>query len=350
MRNQSSRKQIDYLFLTNSLSGGGAERAINIAVNEIAKRNSSVGLLVVNDGPQDLYAPKVPTFEVKRRWQGGAFSLLTAYVKTYYLVIRIRPKVLILNCDLPEFLGAFLFGPWQLVAVEHAPNPWHTRVGLGLIVRKILSVRKTLWVTVSDHLEIWKINAKSEHIPNAISEFSESVLDQHHVNDSVTRLVFIGRLAKVQKQPQWMLEIANLTKLPLVFIGDGVYRAELEKESKNNQTPIDFLGYSTNPWNEIRPGDILVIPSAWEGDGLVVIEAISHGIPILLNKVDDLTRFQLPSVHYCSSTEEFAERIEEYKNNLSKLVVETFIAESLIASRNPELVARQWINFLAKVK
>ena len=30
-------REIDYLFLTNSLSGGGAERAINIAVNEIAK-------------------------------------------------------------------------------------------------------------------------------------------------------------------------------------------------------------------------------------------------------------------------------------------------------------------------
>ena len=31
-------KKIDYLFLTNSLSGGGAERAINIAVNELSKK------------------------------------------------------------------------------------------------------------------------------------------------------------------------------------------------------------------------------------------------------------------------------------------------------------------------
>jgi glycosyltransferase involved in cell wall biosynthesis len=336
--------------LTNSLSGGGAERAINIAVNEIAKRNISVGLLVINDGPQDLYAPKVPTFEVKRKWQGGAFSLLLAFVKTYYLVIRIHPKVLILNCDLPEFLGSFLFGPWKLVAVEHAPNPWHTRVSLGLLVRKFLNIRKTHWVTVSDHLSIWESEAEPEHIPNAISEFGDLAARKHSVNSCVTRLVFIGRLAKVQKQPQWMLEIARLTQLPLVFIGDGVYRAELERDSRKIESQIDFLGYSTNPWSEIRSGDILIVPSAWEGDGLVVIEAISHGIPILLNKVVDLTRFGLPSVHYCSDTKDFADRVKEYENNLPGLVVDNLISESLIASRNPETVARQWINFLAKVK
>ena len=90
-------KKIDYLFLTNSLSGGGAERAINIAVNELSKKGISVGLLVINDGPQDLYAPRVPTFEIKRKWQGGIFSIWFAFLKTYILVARLKPKVLILN-------------------------------------------------------------------------------------------------------------------------------------------------------------------------------------------------------------------------------------------------------------
>jgi glycosyltransferase involved in cell wall biosynthesis len=147
-----------------------------------------------------------------------------------------------------------------------------------------------------------------------------------------------------------MLEISRLTQLPLVFIGDGLYRAELERESRKIESQIDFLGYSTDPWSEIRSGDILIVPSAWEGDGLVVIEAMSHGIPVLLNRVEDLTRFGLPPVHYCSSTKDFADRVKEYENNLSGLVVDDFTTESLIASRNPETVARQWINFLAKVK
>ena len=343
-------KQIDYLFLTNSLSGGGAERAINIAVNEISKGDVAVGLLVINDGPQDLYAPKVPTFEVKRKWQGGAFSVLAAFLRTYLLILQIRPKVLILNCDLPEFFGGFLIGPWKLVAVEHAPNPWHTRIGLGRLVRKILILRKTNWVKVSSHLKIWEIDTEPEHIPNAISEFGELAINKHFVNSSITRLVFIGRLAKVQKQPQWMLEIASLTQLPLVFIGDGVYRAELEQESRNIESEIDFLGYSIDPWSEIESGDLLIIPSAWEGDGLVVIEAILHGIPLLLNKVEDLTRFGLPLKHYCSSTKEFAERIMTYENNLPALIIDNSISKDLISSRNPELVASQWINFLAKVK
>ena len=66
MTKNISENRVDYLFVSNSLSGGGAERAINIAVNEMAKKKSPVGLLVINNGPQDLYAPNVPTFQLNR--------------------------------------------------------------------------------------------------------------------------------------------------------------------------------------------------------------------------------------------------------------------------------------------
>jgi hypothetical protein len=41
-------REIDYLFLTNSLSGGGAERAINIAVNQILGNHGRISFDKLN--------------------------------------------------------------------------------------------------------------------------------------------------------------------------------------------------------------------------------------------------------------------------------------------------------------
>jgi glycosyltransferase involved in cell wall biosynthesis len=344
-----NKKRIDYFFVTNSLSGGGAERAINIAVNEIAKKNISVGLLVINSGPQDLYAPKVPTFEVNRAWQGGPISLLFAFIKTYYLVIRVQPKVLILNCDLPEFLGAFLIGPWKIVAVEHVPKPWADRLALGKIIRKVLRLRNTSWIVVSDHLSPWlNTDLRKTHIPNAIAERDEVASKIISSGDEIKRLVFIGRLTRSQKQPQWMLDISEISNFPVVFFGDGLFRNELRASSDARNLDVSFKGFVSNPWNEISTGDLLIVPSAWEGDGLVVVEALSRGVPLILNSVNDLLRFELPAKHYCENPEDFAFRISEYRNSLKTLVADPEIARKIISARNPEAVADKWIEFLTR--
>jgi glycosyltransferase involved in cell wall biosynthesis len=341
-----SKTKIDYLFITNSLSGGGAERAINIAVNELSNKKILVGLLVINDGPQDLYAPKVPTFEINRKWQGGVFSLILAFMKTYVMVARLKPKILILNCDLPEFIGAFLFGPWKLVVVEHVTKPWSDRLVLGKLIRRILRIRNSSWVVVSDHLKPWlSEDIATEHIPNAIYEQGESNVNQVICGNEIGRLVFIGRLTKNQKQPQWMLDISEISKLPVAFYGDGLYREDLISDSKIRNLDAKFHGFVFNPWSEISSGDLLIVPSAWEGDGLVVVEALSRGVPILLNSVPDLARFKLPEKHYCKDPDDFASRILLYKNNLKGLVAGNEIAHKIVSGRNPENVATRWINF-----
>ena len=344
-------REIDYLFLTNSLSGGGAERAINIAVNKIAKKGIKVGLITINAGPQDLFAPKVPTFEINRAWQGGPLTLLKAYISTYIVICRIRPQRIILNCDLPEFLGAFIFGPWKITVVEHVPKPWSDRLRLGQFIRKVLKARKVEWVKVSDHLQPWLSGTNlATHIPNAISENGSLGTAKYEVGRNIERLVFIGRLTKAQKQPHWMLDIAELSKKELVFFGDGLYRKNLELEAIRRGLTVDFQGFVSNPWDLMKPNDLLVIPSAWEGDGLVVVEALSRNIPTILNKVGDLTRFELPDKHYCSGVKEFVERINQYEKDLPSLIAGSEFSEKLSQSRNPELVASKWIEYLTKVK
>ena len=345
-----AKNRIDYLFVTNSLTGGGAERAINIAVGEISKAGLKVGLLAINSGSQDLVVPKVPTFEMGRRWKGGPITLIKAYVKTYLKLIILRPRTIILNCELPELFGAFLFGAWNLVVVEHSTRPWAGRLILGKFIRRILLVRKVRWVKVSDHLRPWRMGpGQATHIPNAIPQVELSEIPRHKAGEKIQRLVFIGRLTKEQKQPQWILEISELTGKAPVFYGDGLYREELEQMAKERKINASFRGFVNNPWGELQPDDLLIIPSQYEADGLVIVEAISRGVPILMNQIRDLTRFGLPNKNYCTTVADFVGRVKEFENSLSLLIPDTETSKQIVLDRNPNLVGKKWVTYLTKV-
>ena len=59
------------LFLTNSLTGGGAERAMNIVANELVRLGFEVGLVPINQSKDDFVELNCPTFPLLRQWRGG---------------------------------------------------------------------------------------------------------------------------------------------------------------------------------------------------------------------------------------------------------------------------------------
>lgn len=77
-----------------------------------------------------------------------------------------------------------------------------------------------------------------------------------------------------------------LVELPdtwLLIVGDGELRQKLESESR--ELYIDhrvlFLGYRSDLASILASLDLLVLPSAWEGFGIVQAEAMYLGIPVL---------------------------------------------------------------------
>ena len=69
------------MFVTNSLSGGGAERAINLVVNELVVRNLEVSLVPINAGMEDSVKPTCPVFHVQRTWKSGLIQTATSLIR-----------------------------------------------------------------------------------------------------------------------------------------------------------------------------------------------------------------------------------------------------------------------------
>lgn len=102
------------------------------------------------------------------------------------------------------------------------------------------------------------------------------------------RIVSVGRLTKRKNQLELIKAYEKLqrTDLELVFIGawDTDYKkicSDYIREHKLKN--IHFTGNLDNPWRELTDKDICVFPSAMETFGLVYVEALLNGIPVILS-------------------------------------------------------------------
>ncbi len=107
---------------------------------------------------------------------------------------------------------------------------------------------------------------------------------------------FLGRIDQT-KGLDVLLQAFERVRLPNVTLligGDGYkeYINELHKIYSGSQ--VTFLG-RVNPTDFFSKIDILVVPSKWhEPFGRVVVEAFSHGIPVIASKVGGITEIITP--------------------------------------------------------
>ena len=314
---------------------------MNLIANELFLRNWTVSLAAINEGPKDSVVLNCENVCLKRPWKAGfidtlrAFKILSRFVKDW------APDLMILNCSLPELFGAFLLGKHRLVVVEHAPIPWGNWKILGLVVRKILKFRKATWVAVSPHLQIWPgRNVPSRVIQNPIANQSSANQKIPDVR-RVKRLVYIGRLSE-EKQPDVFLNLIENLKMPGLVIGDGYLRSALEEREILQSLDVTFLGHVRDPWEYLREGDLLVVPSAWEGDGIVVLEAVSRFVPILVSDISSFRSFGLNEINYCKQSEDFELAIQENLNHLERFRLSSNCAIEVLESRSIDVVASKW--------
>jgi glycosyltransferase involved in cell wall biosynthesis len=333
-------------FVSNSSSGGGAERAINNLVSALQLQQKSIYLVNINRSKRDQHSPSFLVKEINREWDSGFLLTLKSLIRFNLYLMKIKPTVLVLNCDLPETFGALYLMKTRIIVVEHSSYSWGTRRMLGKVIRRILRYRKAHWVSVGKHIQPWAIgNCSFISIPNLVSRSPAEELPALKVqNAPISRLVYIGRLNSHLKQPDWIIRLASQVNLQAVYIGDGPHLSELKELAQSLDVSCSFLGYQSNPWQFLEIGDLLVVPSVAEGDPLVVVEAISKHIPILLRFSPGLSQFDLDTKNFASSLEEFETKIRQNINDCAAF--SNYDAEVVLANRSESEILNAWLSIL----
>jgi len=177
-------------------------------------------------------------------------------------------------------------------------SPWAARMALGLD-RLTLPLTSGI-ITVSEYLakEVASRGGRNlETIYNGQAPISFDDLSssrhqfrlQWRIPAHALVLGTIGRLHPAKGQTYLIKAVTQLrSKYPnlhLLIIGEGPLRQDLELELKLNTIPHTLTGYLPQAYKALPAMDLFVLPSVSEGMGLVLLEAMQAGVPIVASAV-----------------------------------------------------------------
>lgn len=125
-------------------------------------------------------------------------------------------------------------------------------------------------------------------IPNAIDvESFIGLARQSNYPTERFRVGFVGRLDPVKRVPDLVAALAHMEHTELHIYGEGEDRPNIAKkiDEIDAANRVILHGAIDGPYDALRQIDALVLPSESEGFGLVLIEAMAAGIPVIATDV-----------------------------------------------------------------
>ena len=205
------------------------------------------------------------------------------------------------HADIYGTLAARLAGIRRLVSTKHGFNPWRRQRLYGWLDR-LAAGRQTHIITISDAIGQWLVQV--ERLPATKMSTIHYALDVGHFRGdqrmspvlATLSRPLIGTVTRLlhQKGVHILLDafatcLRHVPQASLVVLGDGPERPALEAQVRAHGMAqrVHFLGYMATPDVSaiMRGVDIFVFPTFGEGFGLVLLEAMAWGKPVVASQV-----------------------------------------------------------------
>jgi glycosyltransferase involved in cell wall biosynthesis len=300
------------LFIYGPLGGGGAERVLLDLLNNLDYTKYDVDLcLIINQG---ILLPEIPKevnmlslWENYTRYYKVAYRM-SIWFRSNYLFKRVLKQKITKSYDVEI---SFLEGvPLKLHALMDTAAKKITWVHCDLFnfpyesknfankeelnaynkMDVVVNVSKDTKVAFEKRFP--KCTTKKVVVYNPLDLIKVEHLSNDFLIETKSKftIVSVGRLTE-QKRFDRLIRVAARFKkenydLTIKIIGDGELNEDLKNLSIKLETDdmVEFVGFVNNPFPFIKNADLMVLPSAFEGFGLVVVEAMALGIPVIATR------------------------------------------------------------------
>lgn len=351
-------ERIDTLMIISDLGAGGAQRVFSDLANHFHEQGKKVLVLTFAPHADDFFQINLALDRTHINGIGASKNFLQSLVSNFVRIRRIRrivreykPSTVISFIGTTNILVilATLFMPVRVIISERN-DP--SRQSLGRIwdfLRRRLYRYASIVTANSQHainaLKAYVPQHKLVYVPNPIPlpvQNAQTMAQRENIILSVGRLypqkgidLLLRAFANIAHEYlDWRLEI----------VGDGPLRGDLTRlaDDLNIAHAVTFAGIVQDVGPYYSKASIFVLPSHYEGTPNVLLEAMSAGLPVVVNgacqsAVDFIQESKGALIFSSDSVDDLAHNLKNLFENqkmreINGLLCEKFIFEAVQGS------------------
>ena len=279
--------------IINNLIACGAERLALDEMNEMHRRGIPVSLITLR--PEKTGNTFMPLCELPITARHSIHFSSVADIRAWVRLVRLlrleKYDTVITHLWFANTIGriaARIASVKRILSFEHNVyddvKSWKQFIADRILQRlshRIIAVSDAVRTSLIAH----GINARSiVVIPNGIDlkRYRKATPASINTGGKFSYL-FAGRLIKQKAVDVLLAAFARLDDGLLLIAGDGIDRTALEKQASELgvEERVRFLGVRDDIPALMKTAGCFVLPSRWEGMGIVLIEALASGCPVI---------------------------------------------------------------------
>lgn len=228
------------------------------------------------------------------KYKRNIFNIFSAIRQIHSVINEIKPDIIHVHSS---WAGLFVRLPYlfkrKQSKIIYTAHGWsfimdtsNLKKNIYAFTERILSMVTDKIINISKYEENMAIKFglsknKMVMIYNGVKDKKINITDNNLRKENKINLLFVGRLDKT-KGIDILLDVYNHDKfknLHLYIIGNSV----LDNIQIENSTRITYLGWINNDKIDkyYQMCDVVIMPSRWDGFGLVAIEAMRNSKPVI---------------------------------------------------------------------
>lgn len=294
------------LQVIDSLHIGGAERLLIETVPLLVERGIDIDVVLLNGDRTSFYD------ELKKSKSCNIISLGQKYYSFifFYKLYKLSKDYDVIHVHLfpAQYYVSILkwFGliKKKIVFTEHSTSNRRLQNKMFKPLEELIykqysnvicitnKVKDVLLTSLSIDCKKLIVIENGVNISKVVSSIGYEKESYGYKSEDVVLIMVAG--FRREKDQDTVIDALNL--LPehykLILIGDGERKEVVEKlvEKLNLKSRVSFLGIRTDVYSLIKMCDIAILSSHWEGFGLVAVEAMASGIPLIASNVEGLAQ------------------------------------------------------------
>ena len=287
---QNDENKMKILYVITGLGLGGAEKVVCDLADQMVLKGHEVKIAYLTG--DRLVIPKSPDVEIIYLALNGIKSFIPASIQYRNLLRSFRPDVVhahMVHANIFVRLNRINQKIPKLICTAHNSNEGGN---IRMLAYRYTNLLSDINTNVSKEASQAFINKGAFTKENLITvyngidlnkfKFSNSKNDIVSIDDGFTNFLSVGRLNEQKDYPNLLNAISQLDvnlKVRFNIVGDGELRLTIENliDSMGIKNKVNLLGRRKDIATLMHQSDFFILPSKYEGFGLVVAEAMACG-------------------------------------------------------------------------